>query len=525
MKKYVSVIFFSILLCFVITAFFPHPGKSELNVDHSISAQASSHTNSCLSCHMVGDLHKKDGHDDGDCSKCHDGTPRTGNVEAEMCSNCHPTDDPGKCGLVTLHPASCLRCHNECAEDTTTTTIAVYTSHSDICLSCHFEGDLHDDATDEYGYLNASTCTACHPTGNPGKCGLVNGHPASCLECHSECVEGPTTTVGPGATTTVPKFEDHMEICSECHYPDDLHEKEKHDDGNCSKCHDGTPQSDNVESDKCSGCHPAGDPGKCNLVNVHGVTCLECHDFECKKETITTTVALTTTTTEPGSSTHIEICSECHYPDDLHEKDGHTTCDQCHDGTPGKGNVEPSPCIACHPVTGPGKCNLVNVHGITCLKCHFNCEGGTNTITSTTTSTVPPGPGTKPCPSTLALRGNIRGLETLRAFRDEVLDTSASGRAYINLYYRYAREITLMMMSDKALRLEAADALADLLPEIDAIMKDGKGTISAESIAEVESLLDKFSANASPELKSVIKMVKADVKRGKIVGITIVKQP
>ena len=131
MKKSASVMFSSILLCFVITVFFQNQVKSEINIDHSISTLASSHTNICLSCHLVGDLHEKAGHTD--CSQCHDGTPAEGNVEASMCSDCHLTGDPGKCGLVEFHPESCIKCHQECVEEaTTTTTTGGVTSHTAI---------------------------------------------------------------------------------------------------------------------------------------------------------------------------------------------------------------------------------------------------------------------------------------------------------------------------------------------------------------------------------------------------------
>jgi hypothetical protein len=220
----------------------------------------------------------------------------------------------------------------------------------------------------------------------------------------------------------------------------------------------------------------------------------------------------------------MEVCSECHYTSDLHKKEKHDDgdCLKCHDGTPGEGNVEPGTCIICHPTDDPGMCSLVNGHGGSCLECHFNCAEGmtTTTIINTSSTTTV----TQPCPSTLALQRDIERLQTLRAFRDEVLCTSTLGKTYTDLYYQYAPEISLMMLSDEGLRLEAAEVLGNLLPEIEAIMIDGEGTISAEVIAEVESLLDNFAANASPELKSVIKIVKADVERGKIVGGAIVKK-
>jgi hypothetical protein len=55
---------------------------------------------------------------------------------------------------------------------------------------------------------------------------------------------------------------------------------------------------------KCAGCHPAGDPGKCNLVNaaVHAAaSCTTCHATECAVTTTTTTVPEDCLTIEPDS--------------------------------------------------------------------------------------------------------------------------------------------------------------------------------------------------------------------------------
>ena len=59
-----------------------------------------------------------------------------------------------------------------------------------------------------------------------------------------------------------------------------------------------------------------------------------------------------------------------------HESAG---CKVCHDGTPAKWNVYTSRCIACHPASNPGRCELVLFHiagveGASCVLCHQKCE-------------------------------------------------------------------------------------------------------------------------------------------------------
>jgi hypothetical protein len=98
-----------------------------------------------------------------------------------------------------------------------------------------------------------------------------------------------------------------------------------------------------------------------------------------------TTTSLPTTTTVPPKS-HIDICITCHVVSNLHAQPAHSNCSVCHDGAPGKGNVTADKCVVCHPTGNPGKCNLVNSHGSSCLDCHVKCAEGS----TTTTIIVPP---------------------------------------------------------------------------------------------------------------------------------------
>ncbi len=183
-------------------------------------------------------------------------------------------------------------------------------------------------------------------------------------------------------------------VCFECHgggNPDpdgEIHSK--HKDISCSGlCHEVI--GDSPATSKCIVCHPRGDVGKCNLANFHdsdkGTDCLVCHT-NCRE-------GGTTTTTAPPLE-HIEICLECHWLDDLHKRSGHRTCTQCHDTTDGgeivKFYVEAGKCVVCHPMDGPGKCSLADLHGTTCLKCHKECVD--ETVTTTTTTMVNPLPPT-----------------------------------------------------------------------------------------------------------------------------------
>ena len=265
----------------------------------------SGHTGICLQCHSPNALHfdQEEGHQD--CDQCHQG----GDVGASACSACHPASNPGTCSLASYHGSTCLNCHVMCADSTTTTTPGEPTpttvppfAHREICLVCHATDDLHEgkghsslscglcheDGRGQSGNVEPESCSACHPTGDPGKCNLARLHgPATCLKCHqADCREDETTTTIEPTTTTSSPYFIHSEICMECHNVNDLHEHVGHD--NCTHCHEGTPQAGNVDPGTCIVCHPGGDTGFCNLVTHHGGSCLECHS-ECVDETTTTT--------------------------------------------------------------------------------------------------------------------------------------------------------------------------------------------------------------------------------------------
>ena len=431
MKKVVPIIV-CFFLCFVVAL---APVKS-----------FGGHDDRCWDCHWIESVIDRHGDDIA--------------FKASSCATCHPQGNEGKCNLANLHGRECLRCHTECVVDpSTTTTVPCSGGHFDCyCLQCHYEGtekNRHEKVGIEVE-LDASACVTCHPQGNPGKCNLVDNHPSWCLNCHTECVESlTTTTVGKDPTTTVPPAN-HIETCTMCHNSDDLHDKAGH--SSCAMCHDGTPGSGNVEPGTCINCHPAGNAGKCNLVEEHGSSCYSCH-FECEDAT-TTGPIITTTTAAPTE--HMDTCTMCHNSDDLHDKAGHSSsCSICHDGTPQSGNVEPDACVVCHPTGSAGKCNLVNLHGSSCLSCHFECEGGGDTTTSTPGSTTATNPI---CPQEKIYGEHSDEVALLRYFRDNVLSTTAEGREIIKLYYQLSPVIVAAMENDGEFKEEVREIMDQILP-------------------------------------------------------------
>ena len=87
--------------------------------------------------------------------------------------------------------------------------------------------------------------------------------------------------------------------CTVCHPVDDLHAL--HSD--CTACH--VEVGDTPASSTCSECHPVGDPGACNLVNLHPPSCLDCHEACAITEGCEVTIACEETTicTDDGCTT------------------------------------------------------------------------------------------------------------------------------------------------------------------------------------------------------------------------------
>lgn len=114
------------------------------------------------------------------------------------------------------------------------------------------------------------------------------------------------------------------------------------------------------------------------------------------------------------------------------------------------------------------------------------------------------------CPATATLEGESKesDLDLLRGFRDEVLSTSPMGRKYARLYYKYAPELTWLLLSDVELRARSREMLERLMPGFREILHGGvrqEMVLTEEMVEEIEALLSDFAVKASPGLQAVVK--------------------
>ena len=107
---------------------------------------------------------------------------------------------------------------------------------------------------------------------------------------------------------------------------------------------------------------------------------------------------------------------------------------------------------------------------------------------------------------------NIEHLNTLRSFRDKVLCSNPLGKTYVNRLYDRSHEVALILLTDRDLMEQARKMLDLLLPEIESALQDGFVVISGDQLGEIDLLLNNFAKKASPELRFLIKEVKAELK-------------
>ena len=116
-----------------------------------------------------------------------------------------------------------------------------------------------------------------------------------------------------------------------------------------------------------------------------------------------------------------------------------------------------------------------------------------------------------PCPAVVALKGESDHLGLLRDFRDSTLSQTEKGREYVDLYYAYASEISLIMMNDSEVKSRMERLLYQLIPFVTPLMERGDVILPSEMKDEIVLLLDEFEAEGSPFLKAAMKRIRKEL--------------
>jgi len=95
----------------------------------------------------------------------------------------------------------------------------------------------------------------------------------------------------------------------------------------------------------------------------------------------------------------------------------------------------------------------------------------------------------------------------LSRVRDEVIAPDPKGETYIRLTYRYAPEVTALLLEDRALRQEVAKLMEEVRPLLEELVeRRDRGKIRLERgwVERAMKVLEKVEGRASPELQSEI---------------------
>jgi subtilisin family serine protease len=114
-------------------------------------------------------------------------------------------------------------------------------------------------------------------------------------------------------------------------------------------------------------------------------------------------------------------------------------------------------------------------------------------------------------------------LDTYRTFRDEVLHSSRSGRAFINLYERHTGELVTLLLADENLRLRTGQFLLDAEDEFDALLpSNGSNTatiiLDRTLYEDAEALVRDIGAAGNEDLRTDLNQVWNDLDLQQRVG-------
>lgn len=191
--------------------------------------------------------------------------------------------------------------------------------------------------------------------------------------------------------------------------------------------------------------------------------------------------------------------------------------------------------------------SLVDISDISVLTCSgmkvCYCDPGTNSLEYTTTYywkvvakdsygeittgsvwsfTTEDDTNNNLCPA-FALDLGFQERHLLRVLRDRVLAQDENGRKYISQYYRYSRELLLILFINDELRVKSMELCEELLPAIKNLLAYHETVVSAEMMEEIRKFLGKVALCASPPLKAVLKSIESDIeKREKLEQLGII---
>jgi hypothetical protein len=111
---------------------------------------------------------------------------------------------------------------------------------------------------------------------------------------------------------------------------------------------------------------------------------------------------------------------------------------------------------------------------------------------------------------------------SLRRLRDEILIHDQQGRDYIAVYYRYAWELFILFLFQPELRMEGRELAEQLYCVSERLLENGEASLEPKLQKKIISFLTEVSKYTTPELQTVMRDIKADLKQNRLQTLGIV---
>jgi hypothetical protein len=103
-------------------------------------------------------------------------------------------------------------------------------------------------------------------------------------------------------------------------------------------------------------------------------------------------------------------------------------------------------------------------------------------------------------------------LATLYQFRDEVMTQSATGRQYIDLFYKHSGQASWILMRNSSLRSRVAQTLWNQQSTLQALIQHQPATIRTGDLNEIDAIIGAFLFSADASLAADLRTLRQAVR-------------
>lgn len=126
------------------------------------------------------------------------------------------------------------------------------------------------------------------------------------------------------------------------------------------------------------------------------------------------------------------------------------------------------------------------------------------------------------CPLEISLQDAPRGdrlLDLMRRLRDEVLSRDARGTAYVDLYYRHALELSLLVLRDPTLNARMQSLIETRSGKMLQVLLGKPIALTPNDIEEIDRLLADMQSVADPDLDAALWKLREELADGTLLSV------